>query len=264
MITGIMIDSNEIVTAPWIDKLTFSGVPRIVTKLTHGDVLATTDTGDMIAIERKTPTDLLGSVKDKHIFKQCAGMRNQTPYSYLVVTGTLTATKDDKVIADDRVTGWAWNSIQGALLEIQDLGVKIVYCTSNGEYEATVLRLCNRERCKEKVIEPTVSSRIMSPGEALLCSLPGVGWERASKLLDEFNNNSADAIAWLTWQNYNANGVNVEIAGIGNGVKTGVRKALGLRDGYVMEVLPDEKTLAMMNGEKIDEHSNRKTSTADA
>jgi ERCC4-type nuclease len=220
-----------------------------VTKLINGDVLATTDTGDMIAIERKTPSDLLNSIGDKHIFKQAAGMRNQTPWAYLVVTGTLTATAADKVIADDRVTGWAWNSVQGALLEIQELGVRVVYCTSNKEYEPTVLRLCNRERCKEKVIEPTVSSRIMSPGEALLCSLPGVGWERASKLLNEFDNNSADAISWLTWQNYNVNGVNVEIAGIGNGVKAGVRKALGLRDGYVLDVFPDEKTLAMMNGE---------------
>lgn len=248
MITGIMIDSNEIVTAPWIDKLTFDDVPRTVTKLQYGDVLATTDTGDMVAVERKTPSDLLNSIKDKHIFKQCAGMRQQTPWAYLVVTGALTATHDGKVIADNRVTGWNWNAVQGALLDIQDLGVKVIYCTSNSEYEPTVIRLCNRERRHEKIIEPTVQPRIMSPGEVMLCALPGIGHERASKLLDEFDNRASLALSWLTWYGYN---VNVEIAGIGNGVKSGVRKALGLPDGHVLEVVPDEKTLAEANNGKI-------------
>lgn len=261
MITAVMVDSNEIATAPWIDKLTFGGVPRLVTKLEHGDIMATTDTNDVICIERKTPSDLLNSIRDKHIFKQCAGMRAQTPWAYLVVTGPPQATKDGKVIADDRVTGWNWNSMQGALLEIQDLGVKIAYCTSNKEYEATVVRLCNRERSDTKIIEPTIQSRVMSPGEAILCSLPGIAWERASKLLDEFDNDVGQALAWLTWIGYTTTSVNTDIAGIGLGIKRGVRNALNIRDGYVLDVLPDEKTLqeALAKDKKNGINSNRKT-----
>lgn len=231
-----MIDTNEIATAPWINGLMFDGAPRIVTKLDHGDIWATTDNSDMICIERKTPSDLLNSIKDNHIFKQVAGMRAHTPWAYVVVTGTLTATGTGKVIADERVTGWDWNAVQGALIDIQEMGVRVVYCLNNAEYEPTVLRLCGRDRGKEKVIEPTATPRIMSPGEALLCSLPGIGWDRAQALLAEFENRPAYALAWLTWFGFQSD---VQIAGIGKGVKANVRRALGLGDTDVLEVLPD-------------------------
>lgn len=249
MISALMIDTNEIATAPWIDKLTFAGAPKMVTKLEHGDIWATTDDGDMVCIERKTPSDLLNSIKDKHIFKQVAGMRARTPFSYVVVTGILTATSTGKVIADERVTGWDWNAVQGALIDVQEMGVRVVQCISNNEYEPTVLRLCGRERGKEKVIEPTATPRIMSPGEVLLCSLPGIGWERAQALLAEFENRPAYALAWLTWTNFQAD---VQIAGIGKGIKNNVRHALGLGDVDVLEVLPDEKWFAE-NKRKVSE-----------
>lgn len=231
-----MIDTNEIATAPWINGLMFDGAPRIVTKLDHGDIWATTDNNDMVCIERKTPSDLLNSIKDNHIFRQVAGMRTHTPWAYVVVTGTLTATAAGKVIADERVTGWDWNAVQGALIDIQEMGVRVVYCLNSAEYEPTVLRLCGRERGKEKVIEPTAQPRIMSPGETLLCSLPGIGWDRAQALLTEFENRPAYALAWLTWFGFQSD---VQIAGIGKGVKTNVRRALGLGDTDVLEVLPD-------------------------
>lgn len=242
-ITSIMLDSNESAVAPWTNKLSFGGVPKIVTNLEWGDIIASTDDGQIVVIERKTGSDLLNSIKDKHIFAQANGMRKLSPWSYLVICDVLAPTKDGKVIADNRVTGWRWESMQGALLDIQDLGVKIVYCTSNTEYEPTVIRLCNRERSNEKIIEPTIQSRIMSPGEAILCSLPGIAWERASKLLDEFDNDVGQALAWLTWVGYTTTSVNTDIAGIGIGIKRGVRKALNIREGYVLDVLPDEKTL---------------------
>lgn len=235
-IAAIMLDSNEVATAPWTNKLTFGGVPKIVTNLEWGDLIATTDQNDMIIIERKTSNDLLGSIKDKHIFAQMAGMRALSPWSYLVVCGTLTANTNGKVIADERVTGWDFNAVQGAMIDIQEMGVRIVHCLSNAEYEPTVLRLCNRERSKEKIIEPTAQPRIMSPGEAMLCSLPGIGWERAQALLTEFENRPAYALAWLTWFGFQSD---VQIAGIGKGVKSNVRRALGLGETDVLEVLPD-------------------------
>lgn len=235
-ISAVMLDNNEVATAPWTKDLTFGGVPRMITNLEWGDLIATTDSNDLIAIERKTPSDLLNSIGDKHIFKQCAGMRVYTPWSYLLITGTIDATPNGKVVADGRVSGWSFDAVQGALLDVQEMGVRVVYCTSSSEYESTVLRLCRRDRGPEKIIEPTAQPRIMSPGEALLCSLPGIGWDRAQALLAEFENRPAYALAWLTWFGFQSD---VQIAGIGKGVKTNVRRALGLGDTDVLEVLPD-------------------------
>lgn len=223
MLTAIMIDTNEIATAPWINKLTFGGVPKMPANLEYGDLLATTETGDMVVVERKTPSDLLNSIKDNHIFAQAAGMRALSPWCYLVITGVPAATLSGNVIANERVTGWHWNAVQGALLDIQEMGVRIVYCLDENEYEATVIRLCNRERSKERIIEPTALPRVLSPGEVLLTSLPGIGLERAQRLLREFDNNPAKAIAWLTRKKSPVN-----VPGISDGTKRAAKASLCL------------------------------------
>lgn len=222
-ISAVLLDVNEIATAPWTSKLVFGGVPKTPTNLQYGDIVAMTDENDMIVIERKTPSDLLNSIRDKHIFSQAAGMKALSPWAYIIVTGVLKATDSGHVIADDRITGWKWNAIQGALLEIQEMGVKIVYCLGQDEYEPTVIRLCNRARDKEKIIEPTTQPRFMSPGEVMLTSLPGIGIERAQLLLREFDNDPARALAWLTRKKSTIN-----VAGMGEGVKRAVKSALCL------------------------------------
>lgn len=231
-ISALMLDCNEAATAPWTDKLTFGGIPKMVTNLEWGDITAVTSNGDMVIIERKTPSDLLNSIGDKHIFSQAAGMRSFSPWCYLLITGPLTATSSGHVVADSRVTGWRWTSVQGALLEIQEMGVRIVYCLGEKEYEPTVMQLCNRERNKEKVLEPTTQSRSMSPGEILLTSLPGIGIERAQLLLSQFNNDPARALVWLTRKKST-----IGIAGLGEGVKRAVKSALCLGEWEEMFVL---------------------------
>jgi ERCC4-type nuclease len=230
-ITGLMLDTNEVATAPWTDKLAFGGVAKMTTNLMWGDLMISTSDGDMVIIERKTCSDLLNSIKDNHIFAQAAGMRSLSPWCYLLVTGILQASISGHVIADDRITGWHWDSVQGALISIQEMGVRIVYCLGENEYEATVIRLCNRERSKERIIEPTALPRVMSPGEVLLTSLPGIGLERAQKLLREFDNNPAKALAWLTRKK------TTSLAGIGDGIKRAVKSGLCLGEYDEMFVL---------------------------
>lgn len=222
MITGILLDTNEIATAPWTNALTFGGISKMPANLDFGDLMIATDSGDMIIIERKSPSDLLNSIKDNHVFSQCAGMRAMSAWCYVVVTGYLSATESGNVIANDRITGWSWDSIQGALISIQEMGVRVVFCLSDKDYEATVIRLCNRERSKERIIEPTALPRTLTPGEVLLTSLPGIGLERAQKLLREFDNNPAKAMVWLTRKKA------TPLAGIGDGIKRAVKSALGL------------------------------------
>jgi ERCC4-type nuclease len=211
--------------------LKFGGVPSVVTTLEFGDLWGTCDDGELLCIERKTPTDLLGSIKDGRVFQQCAGIRRQTPWAYVVITGALAYDHSGKVIADDRQTGWAWDSVQGALLSIQELGVSVVTCAGDSAYEETVLRLARREHARERVLEPVAHPRIMSPAEVMLTSLPGIGFERAQLLLKEFDNRPALALSWLTWH-----GTVFQVAGIGEGVKQSVRKALKLADDEELSV----------------------------
>lgn len=223
MLTAIMIDTNELATAPWLNKLTFGGVPKMPANLEYGDIWATTDTGDLICIERKTPIDLLNSIKDKHIFYQSAGMREKSPWSYIVVTGCLRPVGCNVMIDGSGVTGWNWNSLQGALREIQEMGVVIIYCLGDEEYESTVMGLCNRNLSKEKILQPAMKSREMSYGEIVLTSLPGIGIERANTLLCLFNYNPAKALAWLTHKQSDINA-----QGFGDGIKRAVKSALSL------------------------------------
>lgn len=231
----IMVDSRE---PSWVQELKFGGAMKMVTALDYGDAWVTASNGDMICIERKAPNDLLSSIKDNRLFNQIAGIRAKTPWAYLVVTGVLTATIAGKVIADERVSGWDWNSVQGALLTVQEMGVRVVYCQSDNDYESTVCRICSRDRKPEFVIEPLAQPKFMSPGEIMLTALPGIGLERAQTLLREFDNRPADALAWLTWHRWNEDH---PVAGIGPGVKRTVRAALNLEDHMILDVCPDEK-----------------------
>lgn len=229
MINAVMIDSRE---PTHIQALKFGGVPTIVTALEHGDLWMSTAGGDLVCVERKTPSDLLGSIKDGRVFPQAAGMRARTPWAYVVITGQLAPDYAGKTLADGRLTGWDWTSVQGALLTIQELGVGIVHSTADSDYEATVLRLADRKRGNEYVMTPKHDARVMTAAEVILTSLPGIGWDRAQLLMTHFDGRAGEAIAWLTWL-----GTFGEVAGIGRGVKSQIRKALGLTDDEELFVM---------------------------
>ena len=227
---ALMIDSREPVE---IQKLDF-GAPAVVTALECGDLWASCADGELLVIERKTPSDLLASIGDNRLFLQAQRMRERSKWAYIVVTGWLTPTHDNKTFVNNKLTGWNWDSVQGALLSVQEVGVRIAYCADDRHYPATVQWLARRQRAAEQVIAPVAATRIMTPGERVLTGLPGIGLERAQELLDA-HLSPAHALAWLTWLDTFG-----EVAGIGKGIKTGVRKALGLADGQELTIWSDE------------------------
>ena len=81
----------------------------------------------------------------------------------------------------------------------------------------------------------------------MLTALPGIGLERAQNVLESFSGNAANVLCWLTWLD-----VVDEVAGIGNGIKTNVRRALGLGAGDCLTVWSDE-TAAYMKQTMRDE-----------
>lgn len=232
MLTGAFIDSRE---PEHIQQLKFGGVPCVVTALEAGDLWASCADGELLVIERKTTSDLLGSIGDGRVFQQALKMRERSPWSYLVVTGYLQPTHDGKTFVQGKATGWDWNAVQGALLDIQETGVQIVYCEHDNGYEATVQRLARRSRAGRVLNNTARPARVMTPGETVLTSLPGIGLERAQDVLQGFDGNTATALCWLTWMDTIG-----EVAGIGNGIKAGVRRALGLRDNETLTLWSDE------------------------
>ncbi len=231
MLKGVFVDSRE---PEHIQKLTFGGVPCMVTALDAGDLWASCDDGELLVIERKTPNDLLASIGDNRLFLQTQKMRGRSAWAYVVITGMLTPSHDGKTIVNGKVTGWNWHSVQGALLSVQEAGINIAYCEHDNQYEQTVMQLAARNR-GEKVLAPSVPARVMTAAETVLTGLPGIGLERAQDLLQYTNNSAAHAIAYLTWLD-----VFGEVAGIGPGIKQGVRRALGLADGESLTVWSDE------------------------
>lgn len=231
-ITGILLDSREPLS---IQALKFGGVPTAIVPLDCGDCWASTDDGQMLVVERKTPADLLGSIKDGRLFAQVAAMRERSKWAYLMITGALAHTHDGMVIAESRTTGWRWADVQGALLDVQELGVSLVVCQSDTHYEEAIMRLARRNRKAIKPIEPRTQPHVLTEQEKALIALPGIGLERAGLLLGE-HGSAAYAIAWLTWLNSFA-----EISGIGDGTKHQVRRALGLNPDEWLAVLSEEK-----------------------
>lgn len=227
-ITAAIIDSRE---PEWVQHLTFGGAMVATSLLDAGDLLATCDDGALLAVERKTPDDLLNSIKDDRLWTQLAGIRKLTPWAYLVVTGDLRCSTDGKVVTDTRGTGWNWASVQGALLQAQEMGVFVVQCAGDDDYEAAVLRLAARSHKPEMVVSPAREAIPMSPAERILLSLPGIGPERVSALL-EYCTTPAWALSFLTCHD-----VEGAVTGIGPGTKRAVRQALGLRDDEELAVV---------------------------
>ena len=147
-------------------------------------------------------------------------MREYSEWSYLMITGELQRGANGKVWCEQRQTGWNWDSVQGALLTIQELGVGVIHCGGDTDFEAAVLRLAARERGTVRIGPPRLS-HILGHGEAMLAALPGVGFERVDALLSHCGTAAWSLVALTD---------DTAVPGIGDGTKRRVRKALGLED----------------------------------
>jgi len=240
-ITAIFVDSRE---PEWVQKLTFGSAMTAVTALDHGDLLATCDDGSLLAVERKTSDDLLGSLTDDRLWPQLAGIRAQTPWAYLVVCGRLEPATNGNTLTDRGETKWPWASVQGALLKVQELGVMVVHCASDQDYESTVIRLSARSHSDTVVVTPAKSPKLLSEGEQILLALPGIGPEKVGAIMD-YCGTAAWALCLLTEVESKE-----RIPGIGIGIKKKIRAALGLQlEQELAVVISETGQLAMEQAE---------------
>jgi len=214
----------------WVKALKFNGIPIMITMLDAGDFWATTDDGAMLCIERKSPVDLLSSIKDDRLFNQVYGMKQHTPWVYLLITGFLVPDARGMVVMDCNLTGWNWSSVQGALLQAQEMGAFIVYSAGDADIEATVMRLGTRDRSTVSVRKERETLSI-SVAEQILTALPGIGDQKAAAIL-KYAGTAGWALAYLTDAEFSK-----EVEGIGPITKQKIRAALQLQDGEVISVI---------------------------
>ena len=235
-IAAVMIDSRE---PRWVRELRFGGVPTTVLALETGDVQVATSDAVLLIIERKTPSDLLNSLRDERLLPQCAKMRDASQWCYLLITGELRRSHSGKVITARGETGWDWNAVWGALLTIQEMGVGVTFAAGDDDFEGAVMRLAARKRAPVRILPPR-PPRVFGAGEAAIAALPGVGLERLDALL-EYAGSPAMALVALTEHGSH------HVPGIGPGTRRAVRRALGLDDDLEFYILPTGTVVKEVN-----------------
>jgi len=233
-ISAVMIDNRE---PEWVQHLQFGGAPTAVLQLATGDVHALLEDGKTLVIERKTPDDLLNTLRDDRLLpqmarmvemrldEQCAGDMRTWPY--LMITGQLYRGPNGNAVTGDRgTTGWNWDAVQGALLTIQEMGVFVVFAGGDDDFEAAIIRLANRKREPIKLLPPRPPT-ILGPGATFLASLPGIGPEHALKLLEWSAGNVAQALTGIT-------DLSIDCP-LATATRRRVRAALGLKEHQTLE-----------------------------
>ena len=219
-ISAVMIDQRE---PAWGQKLTFGCSTVGVGLLDTADVwLYCDDATPLILVERKQTSDLLNTLRDDRLFPQLEAMRRTSPWCYLVICGLFLPDKDGKVIVDGHDSGWAWASVQGALLTAQEIGVSVLHVAEDLHFEAAVMRLAARDRRSLRV-QPAREVELLSEAEVILTSFPGIGEQMATTLLQACGS-AAFAIDALTSLSKST------IPGLGPETKRKARRALGLAD----------------------------------
>lgn len=226
-ISAIIIDSRE---PDWVKQLNFGDIPTSVQLLEQGDLMAASNDGELILIERKTPDDFLNSLKSDRLMLQLANMLTVTRWAYLMITGEFKLGVNGEVVTS-RVTGWNWDAVQGAILSIQEMGVYVVHCQGDEDYEAAIIRLGNRDRSKVAPVPPAKQPHVYTQAEAVLAALPGIGFKRLKPVLDAGGGSPAWAIALLT----NLDEVE-KFPGVPYGVRQRIRNVLGLKTNEMLAI----------------------------
>lgn len=226
------------------------GIDVIVSRLDAGDAWIIAGK-DIVIVERKTPNDLLGSIKDERIFMQAAKMRELSQWSYIYIQGMLVPDRHGYVLADYEIdidsstpqemyrqTSWTWASLQGALMTLQELGMTIIHAGKQVRYGDGLIGLGERNRDTRKV-KPSRDLTITTASETILASIPGIGANKAADIL-EYCGNVADSLQYLT--------IPGKGGPIGVTLKEKIKQSLGLK--------PDEmllKAVVEVNGHSTSE-----------
>ena len=158
--------------------------------------------GLVVLIERKTISDLLGSLSSRRMVEQARRMVSQADRSFILREGEFRRlpsghvgywSPTDPRARDNWVeSGWSWDSFTGMMIDLQLLGIDFIDCPVWGSYAAEIARVVTnvskddhkwlRERGRPEVstIDSTYRDSVWS-----LCAHTGIGPEYAQGLLAE-------------------------------------------------------------------------------
>lgn len=233
IIQAAIVDNRE---PEWVKQLSFGGCPVIVQELEAGDVHIVCNDGALLVIERKTPDDLLQSIKDGRALTQLSRLKKVSQWAYVMITGQLTRDNNGNVVTDLRETKWNWNAVQGVLLSMQECGVFVTQCAGDFDFEAAVQRLAARSR-KDVFLVPTARvPKVAGPAVMFLAALPNIGLEKAEILLQQSGMRPAIALRNLL-------DLEAVTPGIGGTTKRLARAALGIDEDMDLKIVWNEKVM---------------------
>lgn len=95
-----------------------------------GDVFCQLDDKVIVIEVKEVPGDFVSSIQDGRIFRQCESIGQLTPYAFLLLSGDLHYSRDNKLMVVRRgigytESGWTRDSIEGVLTRVQHDNVKV-------------------------------------------------------------------------------------------------------------------------------------------
>jgi ERCC4-type nuclease len=112
-------------------------------RLSDGDYLIFDNDGCTVAVERKTATDLLGSLADGRLARQLTRLKDGY-IPVLLIEGILLMDPDGKVRTATFKTGWSHASVQGYLWSLLEQGVRVMFTAGMVETVDALRILHNR------------------------------------------------------------------------------------------------------------------------
>lgn len=201
------------------------GAPVTHTPLDAGTVWAVTDDAILLAVWYLDAGMLLSTVRTGELTARALQLRDTvSAWSYLIIGGALTGTKDGATNHNGVRTGWPWASVQGALLAVQEAGVGVLSAYDAEQAPKLITQLGNARRSAAKRIRPPRDVLFFGPGEDMLLAIPGLGDRRLDAVLAFSGGNVAQALQALT-------DPTIAIPGVPRSAQEETRKALGLEDG---------------------------------
>lgn len=216
-IQSVLIDAKQ---PSILDHLGYDGAPVLRTTLAAGSLNVIAHDAQLLAIERVPADSVPMAIRRGVLTDRAAALRQITIWSYLVIVGELVSDRKGKAVIGGQSTGWDWRSIQGALASIQELGVIVLSCATDAQFGDLVVTLARRERGPMRVA-PLREALFALPEELLLQAIPGIGEEKAAKLLEQCGT-AGHALVALTDAGWAP-------AGVGTKTIEAARSTLGLQ-----------------------------------
>jgi ERCC4-type nuclease len=252
MTITFFVDSNEAMQSPKVIldiKKAFVGCQVQVMQLQAGDINVLVDE-KFLCIERKAPGDFLASIGDGRLFNQTERMVTITPWSFILIDGSISYDMDDHAIYDRQSTNWNGAAVRAAMIAVQLAGCVLMQVggVAFGFMLRQIIDLAMKPNHEQKLrTMRAISYPPIEPCAEVLASFPGVGLKRARSLLewvglpdsDTPQGRLCDAMEWATMFPLLAEGSHPE--GWGTVTIANFRGMLGLNSDEYIKVVKEEQ-----------------------